>query len=1094
MNCPDISYNPHSGSISESDCKLCPNGFYNIKTPGTNEKECSACVEGFVKVLNVSGNYFCSPCSKGYFNEKKNSSCTICALGKFTSGNGYTSCLQCHAGSYAITTSQTVCQACPVGSYSTALGATSVSECKACPAGTFLNYKFTPEINFSIPEIMLAQACDSFYDSTLQNSRWIACSNYSRHDLPVPRDILFSRQIGATKEGGDYYFAVAHHVGINHNIHQVLVMFTHKSNIDNEIDAKTKLSIWEVKGACTYSNQTQDIIHKMYSANGSIANASYCNPELIFSFENFRGLIPNTLRKIESNMVLLFWEREDTFQNKDATEWTLNVSIRSKNPSLCWPCISGSYSENAGSFQCTECSQGKYSTGERASACISCAAGSYSSSIHRQCVLCEPGKFLLNQNSSATACHACFPGSFASEVGSTSCTLCIRGTYSSKHGNPVTCEQKCAYDSKKQGSSSADDCVECQPGTFKSISNEPFHIVDAPQSWIFDFGNSPGYNIRVLNYSRGTFSKRGAFNGEVLLSACIGIPNAYKISLNIHSFASSMVWSLDIWKCNQREVSIEDYFLYCQEVVVLDSESNDISVYHFFGEALFLIWHNYAEDGWVYFDTNPENPIKPNWDISFEVLYASPSQDHCMQCPVGTFSTGMQESKCKTCPIGTYSLTPKASSPFVCLECKKGTYNLYDIGECYACPLGKYGLTNMECALCNEGTYASALAQTACISCKAGTYNSEEAMSSCYKCELGSYSTTSGNTACALCQARTYTTAAASTHCFSCPFLDKVSNECIKCSTGQEIDNVTMKCKACAAGKINANPEHTFVCKECPDGYASNQNLTNCTPCAVGFHKVSGLCQRCPHGKISNSSVANHACIECEKGTYATPSSAGTACVKCSEGTFSLNFTCFECARGTYSSTQGATTCLQCSSKGYHTPSSSSCRKCAQGSYSNVTNATTCSLCSNGKYTTLLGASRIEDCIDYIFNETCQGCKTCPSPSRVKRGTECVKGSTVDTVVCECPRLSYFDGKSCIPCAQCLKGAETLRACGDGPEQRDITLCRCAPGFYGDGLTFCAKCPTCPSPSDGKEYITISTCGNTKRSRSDMIFECILKP
>lgn len=131
-------------------------------------------------------------------------------------------------------------------------------------------------------------------------------------------------------------------------------------------------------------------------------------------------------------------------------------------------------------------------------------------------------------------------------------------------------------------------------------------------------------------------------------------------------------------------------------------------------------------------------------------------------CSVGSFSSN---NTCIYCAAGTYSSELSAIS---CTACDAGKYSDSGQSSCIPCAAGKYSSTNQTsaCTSCASGTCSSS-GQTSCVPCAAGKYSSSN-LTACLSCPAGYYSSTTGTSSCSPC-INSYSPSSGSAACLSCP-------------------------------------------------------------------------------------------------------------------------------------------------------------------------------------------------------------------------------------------------------------------------------------------------------------------------------------
>jgi hypothetical protein len=132
-----------------SSCSACSPGFRS-SIPLGNSTTCSSCAIG--RFTNQAASSRCNNCPGGFFSNStqlsscytcepgryrldgiSNPNCSSCEMGKFQVYAGKSFCSSCLEGSYSSLNGSTSCSNCNVGEYS----ASGVSRCSSCPQGRF---------------------------------------------------------------------------------------------------------------------------------------------------------------------------------------------------------------------------------------------------------------------------------------------------------------------------------------------------------------------------------------------------------------------------------------------------------------------------------------------------------------------------------------------------------------------------------------------------------------------------------------------------------------------------------------------------------------------------------------------------------------------------------------------------------------------------------------------------------------------------------------------------------------------------------------------------------------------------------------------
>ena len=150
-------------------------------------------------------------------------------------------------------------------------------------------------------------------------------------------------------------------------------------------------------------------------------------------------------------------------------------------------------------------------------------------------------------------------------------------------------------------------------------------------------------------------------------------------------------------------------------------------------------------------------------------------QFQCQPCPAGTFLTtsgATTSDRCLRCPASTSS-PPGSSSPVQCTApiCDPGLYTADSAAPCQAvCPVGSYCVNGIF-SPCPAGSYNTLPKQSTCIGCGLGQFGAMpggQSAAVCLQCPLSTYSNANASASCTLCPAETTTTGLGSTTAASC--------------------------------------------------------------------------------------------------------------------------------------------------------------------------------------------------------------------------------------------------------------------------------------------------------------------------------------
>eukprot|EP00729_Bicosta_minor_P009178 gene9178-34515_t len=162
----------------------------------------------------------------------------------------------------------------------------------------------------------------------------------------------------------------------------------------------------------------------------------------------------------------------------------------------------------------------------------------------------------------------------------------------------------------------------------------------------------------------------------------------------------------------------------------------------------------------------------------------------CQPCPKGMYEPNSGSTKCTSCPKGTATTTSKSTTIDACEECRPGTVQTVEGGECTPCNPGTYnanaktfGYISDGCNECNVNEFQPSEGQRACISCPPGQFQPDIGQSSCLEC----------SSTCSECTFE-------ANNCLSCnpPFFAKGSSGCVnrsECGGKEYEDEASRSCR-----------------------------------------------------------------------------------------------------------------------------------------------------------------------------------------------------------------------------------------------------------------------------------------------------------
>jgi len=666
----------------------------------------------------------------------------------------------------------------------------------------------------------------------------------------------------------------------------------------------------------------------------------------------------------------------------------------------CKDCFAGYANENFESYYCTKCEIGKYTNGEHTINCIDCPGGYFSENEGQNyCKFCENGTYSIIQGStSKNNCIQCEDGKISS-YGQTTCEFCDIGQWSKN--NKI--------------------CMGCSKGKYSN-------------------------SLGLINDNECKLCSIGKYNNE------IGLYNELECKI-----------------CENGKIGIVEGATSDQSCILCDSgkykESEDFC--------------EICPDGWI--SNNKENKC----DLCDAGKWAFDKKS-CLDCPPGkySFNIGISDSNdCNLCEIGKYQPNEGKTNLDSCISCEKGKIGIIggatSNSSCVTCDFGKYKASLDFCEICPDGWISNnkenkcdlcdagkwAFDKKSCVDCPPGKYSFNIGISDskdCDLCEIGKFQPNEGETNkdnCISCEngkIGIISGASSNSSCISCDFGKFKSNlfTCELCPDGWISNNKENKCNLCQPGKWAFDKKS---CVDCPAGkYSFNAGIIDskeCLSCQKGkYSSETGMvyensCKPCEIGKIGiiNEATSNDSCILCDSGKY---KESLISCLNCPDGWISTDMRefCIICAKGYYSN-QRKNYCNECPMGSYNDNegiySDSQCKKCPEGKWSSQSannELIFCKNCLSGLYGDELGMISKGSCKNcpagkYNNNEginNINNCKDCTSGTYSKDGSvsclDCPVGKYVLDVgaekCLECPEGKFTNNISSVLCKNCPKKSQ----------------------------------------------------------------------
>eukprot|EP00762_Andalucia_godoyi_P004926 ANDGO_01478.mRNA.1 protein kinase len=480
-----------------------------------------------------------------------------------------------------------------------------------------------------------------------------------------------------------------------------------------------------------------------------------------------------------------------------------------------------------------------------ASACVPCPPGSYSSALGAQakntCILCPAGTYSMFRGAAnLSTCLKLPAGMYSPLTGLRSlaeAAACPANTYSLVEGSQnvstcLPCPHGMYYSGTGANSSSA--CAPCAEGEFHNASTG-LACERCPPGYFStytDCSRCP-YNMysnkvthfRCMNCSAGMQPSEDA-------SDCVGYPEG-----SFSNESSEFVCT----RCAGGSAPAQGGAM-CVECAP-GKYANLASGY------LCVHCANGME---VHTDRSHCVPCAPH-------MFSSPlTRFRCQHCSPGSEVLHSLDG-CQSCLEGQFS---NSSTGYACRQCPLGTRSSLDFSYCIGCALGSvFSNVSRECVACGPGTAADGVFEN-CAACPPGSVSSSGKQ--CFPCAAGS----SPNIA--------------QTTCIQCRdlFASSSGMSCKMCPPGQTHDLAHASCIPCPNGAVRGFNE--TKCSFCPLGYVAGANQSQCLSCPP-FHISNGThCSLCRPGSMPHA--YQNSCVACDAGMV---SPDGQRCQPCPDDSIS---------------------------------------------------------------------------------------------------------------------------------------------------------------------------------------------------------------
>lgn len=253
------------------------------------------------------------------------------------------------------------------------------------------------------------------------------------------------------------------------------------------------------------------------------------------------------------------------------------------------------------------------------------------------------------------------------------------------------------------------------------------------------------------------------------------------------------------------------------------------------------------------------------------------------------------------------------------LTCEPGYYD--ELGTCKLCPIGTYstGGENTYCKLCCNGTYAPEAGMSQCIDVPAGYYAVDRntiAFYGEYELCIKIYSIKPGDYPVTLSSSRECPTGRCSFYrleeCYKgayCP----AATGAVDCPTGYTTAGTgaqsVSECNICMSGyEYKYYDEYDYsVCNECPAGtYKPDDGNAPCIACTNKPDNSHYATTR------NTGNTRNNCAYTCDDGYYGATNTTSGTCTECGLGYWCSNGTRNTCGDGKTTTTQTATSSADC--------------------------------------------------------------------------------------------------------------------------------------------------------------------------------------
>jgi hypothetical protein len=398
---------------------------------------------------------------------------TYCPAGTYTSSN---LCITCPVGKYSIAGSNTTsCSPCAMGRFSTMIGssfcldcpfhfygnATGVSSCIECPRGTYNN--LTGQTNVSACKF---QTCFGWNSHTSSGKVFF----YETSSKLTSQRLFRSNYLCGQMWHGGNLFVTNSTIPLSYSADMYLGIYRLGTNFIGYLDPDLSSSnLFQSNGG------TLGTITCLYRQSTGTISSNDCRQFMSFWCQLYEqecslnatcpgGYYLETSAARPQCASCPKGSYQDALNSFFCKTCSPGFYQDSSGQSMCKHCPSGYVGASVGLSTCTSCTVGAYQKLVNATTCNSCEIGLYQdSSAGSFCKSCIPGFF--QDSTGASSCNPCPSGRFANASGFSNCSLCPLGMYQNSSGqsNCTSCSK-----GKYSNSTSFTSCKNCSAGEYQS--------------------------------------------------------------------------------------------------------------------------------------------------------------------------------------------------------------------------------------------------------------------------------------------------------------------------------------------------------------------------------------------------------------------------------------------------------------------------------------------------------------------------------------------------------------------------------------------------------------------------------------------------